>query len=102
MQQYSRSISHVDMLRSFREEQFFQLLRIAERFSLIRNCSSGGVIKNYTYKDAGVDIDAGECLVDAIKPLAASYTARSNSAQVYLFPKAGKTIASACGMLVAV
>jgi phosphoribosylformylglycinamidine cyclo-ligase len=72
MQQYSRSISHVDMLRSFREEQFFQLLRIAERFSLIRNCSSGGVIKNYTYKDAGVDIDAGECLVDAIKPLAAS------------------------------
>lgn len=28
--------------------------------------------KNYTYKDAGVDIDAGDALVDAIKPLAAS------------------------------
>lgn len=28
--------------------------------------------KSYSYKDAGVDIDAGEALVDAIKPLAAS------------------------------
>lgn len=28
--------------------------------------------KSYTYKDAGVDIDAGEDLVDAIKPLAKS------------------------------
>lgn len=32
-----------------------------------------------TYKDAGVDIDAGEALVDAIKPLAKS-TARSGAA----------------------
>ena len=31
-----------------------------------------------TYRDAGVDIDAGEALVDAIKPLAKS-TARSGS-----------------------
>lgn len=28
--------------------------------------------KSYTYKDAGVDIDAGEALVDRIKPMAAS------------------------------
>lgn len=28
--------------------------------------------KSYSYKDAGVDIDAGDALVDAIKPLAAS------------------------------
>ena len=28
--------------------------------------------KSYTYKDSGVDIDAGEALVDAIKPLAKS------------------------------
>lgn len=28
--------------------------------------------KNYTYKDAGVDIDAGNALVEAIKPAAAS------------------------------
>jgi phosphoribosylformylglycinamidine cyclo-ligase len=29
-------------------------------------------VKSYTYKDSGVDIDAGEALVDAIKPLAKS------------------------------
>lgn len=34
--------------------------------------------KSFTYRDAGVDIDAGEALVDAIKPLAAS-TARSGA-----------------------
>ena len=34
--------------------------------------------KSYTYKDAGVDIDAGEALVDAIKPMAAS-TKRAGS-----------------------
>ncbi|MDP3492460.1 MAG: phosphoribosylformylglycinamidine cyclo-ligase, partial [Hyphomonadaceae bacterium] len=28
--------------------------------------------KPLTYRDAGVDIDAGEALVDAIKPMAAS------------------------------
>ncbi|MGR5471075.1 phosphoribosylformylglycinamidine cyclo-ligase, partial [Vibrio astriarenae] len=31
-----------------------------------------------SYKDSGVDIDAGDALVDAIKPLAAA-TARSGS-----------------------
>ena len=34
--------------------------------------------KSYTYKDAGVDIDAGEALVDKIKPMAAS-TRRAGS-----------------------
>ncbi|MGY8986654.1 MAG: phosphoribosylformylglycinamidine cyclo-ligase [Sphingomonadales bacterium] len=34
--------------------------------------------KSYTYKDAGVDIDAGEALVKSIKPMAAS-TRRSGS-----------------------
>lgn len=35
--------------------------------------------KGLTYRDAGVDIDAGEALVDAIKPLAKS-TARAGAA----------------------
>ncbi len=33
---------------------------------------SEGIINRYTYKNAGVDIDAGDRLVEAIKPLAAS------------------------------
>ncbi len=37
-----------------------------------------GAEKSFTYRDAGVDIDAGEALVQAIKPLAAS-TARSGT-----------------------
>jgi phosphoribosylformylglycinamidine cyclo-ligase len=38
--------------------------------------------KSFTYRDAGVDIDAGEALVQAIKPLAASTARRGCDAEL--------------------
>ena len=43
---------------------------------------SEDVINNYNYKDAGVDIDAGDLLVDAIKPLAAKTRRPGTSAEL--------------------
>src|SRR5260221_14663971 len=44
-----------------------------------RSTGNGGTGNGLTYRDAGVDIDAGNALVEAIKPLARA-TARRGSA----------------------
>ncbi len=61
--------------------KFAQTMSCLNGYAMIEGCGpavSENTKSQYTYKDAGVDIDAGESLVEKIKPMAAS-TRRAGS-----------------------